>query len=244
MVVPEFLSLVSRKSALTLAAGSTNVHLGFAAALCILSPEPFTLLGRNIPRGFQVFMRSLLVFMLLSVSSGFGQLGGFGIPTQSQKVTNEADIRNHVGQYCRLDYMGARLSEQDWQKLKPVVNWPNNPDYPLIDVVSRYDIGTNVTEAHGKWRVTVTYHMLGLFTIGQGYTTEVAGNDKEVEFTVQEINGELKVIDADPNYPHPSRAAMLKWLESKQATADPNTKVIYDEAVKALSAQSGSPFAK
>ncbi len=186
-------------------------------------------------------MRSLLVFMLLSVASAFAQ---FGIPTQSQKVTNEADIRNRVGQYCRLDYQGARLTDQDWQKLKPVVNWPNNPDYPLIDVVSRYDIGSNVTETHGKWHATVTYHMLGRFTIGQGYSTEVAGSDKEVEFTVQEINGELKVIDVDPNYPHPSRAAMLKWLESKQAAADPNTKVIYDEAIKALSAQSGSPFAK
>jgi hypothetical protein len=192
-------------------------------------------------------MRSLLVFMLLSVGSGFGQLGGFGIPTQSQKVTNEADIRNRVAQYCRLDYQGGRLSDQDWQKLKPVVNWPNNPDYPLIDVVSRYDIGSNVTEARGKWHATVTYHMLGRFTVGQGYSTEVAGSDKEVEFTVQEINGELKVIDVDPNYPHPSRAAMLKWLDSKQAAAaaaDPNTKVIYDEAIKALSAQSGSPFAK
>ena len=60
----------------------------------------------------------------------------------------------------RLDYSGARLSDQDWQKLKPVVTWPNNPDFPLIDVVSRYDIGTNTVQQHGKWHVTVTYHML------------------------------------------------------------------------------------
>ena len=140
--------------------------------------------------------------------------------------------------------MGARLSDQDWQKLKPVVNWPTNPDYPLIDVVSRYDVSSDVTQEHGKWHATVTYHMLGRFTLGQGYSTEVAGSDKEVEFTVQEINGELKVIDVDPNYPHPSRATMLKWLEAKQLAADEHTKIIYQEAIKALSAQSGSPFAK
>lgn len=186
-------------------------------------------------------MRSLLVFILLSVGSAFAQ---FGIPTQAPKVTNEADVRNRVGQYCRLDYQGARLSDQDWQKLKPVVSWSSNPEFPLIDVVSRYDIGTNVAETHGKWHVTVTYHMLGRFNLGQGYSTEVVGSDKEVEFTVQEVNGELRVTDVEPNFPHPSKASMLKWLESKQAAADLNNKVIYDHAIKDLSAQSGSPFAK
>jgi hypothetical protein len=186
-------------------------------------------------------MRSLLVFMLLSVGFAFAQLG---FPTQTPKVTNEADVRNRVGQYCRLDYMGARLSDQDWPKLKPVVNWNGNPEFPLIDVVSRYDIGSNVTQDHSKWRVTVTYHLLGRFNLGQGYSTEVAGSDKQVDFTVQEINGELKVTDVDPNFPHPSKATMLKWLEGKQAAADSNTRVIYDQAIKDLSAQSGSPFAK
>ena len=111
-------------------------------------------------------------------------------------------------------------------------------------MISRYDIGTNVTQDHGKWRVTVTYHLLGRFNIGQGYSTEVAGGDKEAEFTVQEVNGELKITGVDPNFPHPSKAAMLKWIESKQAAAEPNTKVIYEQAIKDLSAQSGSSFAK
>jgi len=186
-------------------------------------------------------MRSIFVFMLLCVTSAFAQ---FGIPTQLPKQTNEAEVRNKVGQYCRLDYMGARLSDQDWQKLKTVVNWQNNPDFPLIDVVSRYDIATAVGQEHGKWHVTVTYHMLGRFNVGQGYETDVAGSDKEAAFTVQEINGELKVTDVDPNYPYPSKAAMMKWLEGRRAAAEPNTKVIYEQAIKALSAQSGSPFAK
>lgn len=186
-------------------------------------------------------MRSLLVFMLLSVVAVFAQLG---IPTQIPRITNEADVRNRVGQYCRLDYAGVRLSEQDWPKLKPVVNWNSNPEFPMIDVVSRYDVGSNVTQSGGKWHVTVTYHLLGRFTLGQGYTTDVAGTDKRADFTVQEVNGELKIVDIDPNFPHPAKASMLKWLEGKQASADANTKIIYDQAIKDLSAQSGSPFAK
>ena len=186
-------------------------------------------------------MRSVVLMMLLSAGSAWAQ---FGIPTQLPKLTNEADVRNKVGQYCRLDYVGARLSNQDFDKLKPVVSWPKNPDYPIIDVVSRYDIDTYVTQEHGKWHVAVTYHMLGQFTVGQGYSTEAARSDKKVDFTVQDVNGELKVTDIDPNYPRPSRAAMLKWLESKQATAGADTQVIYEHAIKDLSGQSGSPFAK
>jgi hypothetical protein len=171
-------------------------------------------------------------------------LAQFDIPTQIQRGRTDADFRNKVAQYCRLDYLGARLSEQDWQKLKPVVNWPSNPEYPLIDVVSRYDVSTTVAPERGKWGVTVTYHMLGQFTLGQGYSTESAGADKQVDFTVQEVNGELKVTDVNPNYPRPSRAVMLKWLQEKQGAADDKTKIIYDQAIKELSGQSGSPFAK
>ena len=185
--------------------------------------------------------RRLLIFWILVSASAFAQ---FGIPTQLPRGTTDADIRNKVAQYCRLDYMGARLSDQEWPKLKPVVTWTSNPDFPLIDVVSRYDVSTSVGSEHGKWTAVVTYHMLGQFTLGQGYSTELAGNDKQVDFTVQEINGELKVIDINPNYPRPSRAVMLKWLQEKQSAADEKTKVIYDDAIRALSAQSGSPFAK
>ncbi len=188
-------------------------------------------------------MRQLVLFCLLTAGTGFGQ---FGIPTQIPKQTTDADIRNKVAQYCRLDYTGARLSDQDFQKLKSVVNWPKDPDYPLIDVVSRFDVGNSVAPPeHGKWRVTVTYHLLGRFNLGQGYSTESAGTTRQVEFTVQDINGDLKVTDLDPNYPHPARAPMLKWLQEKDAAApDPQTKVIYEQAIKDLSAQSGSPFAK
>lgn len=179
---------------------------------------------------------------MLGVSTGFAQ---FGLPTSVPKQTEAADIRNKVAQYCRLDYMGARLNEQDWPKLKPLVSWNSNPDFPIIDVVSRYEVDANATSSKGKWSVSVRYRLLGRFTVGEGYSTDVAGSTREAQFTVAETNGELKIADMDPNYPHPSRDTMLKWLQAKNAaTTDASQKVIYEHAIKELSAQSGSPFAK
>jgi hypothetical protein len=185
---------------------------------------------------------SFLLFGIFISASASAQ---FGLPTQLPKTTQAADIRNKVAQYCRLDYLGARINDQDWPKLKPVVTWNANQEFPLIDVVSRYEVDSSATNERGKWFVTVRYRVLGRFTMGQGYSTEIAGNTKEAQFEVAEANGELKVLDLEPNYPHPSRDSMLKWLQAKQAaTDDPGMKVIYDHAIKELSAQSGSPFAK
>lgn len=186
-----------------------------------------------------------LFWLVLVWVSPIALLAQFGIPTQVPKQTVSADIRNKVAQYCRLDYLGARLNPQDWPKLQPIVSWPSNPDFQQIDVVSRYEVDSNADNSHGKWLVIVRYRLLGRFTMGQGYSTELAGSTREAQFTVTEPTGELKITDMDPNFPHPSRDVMLKWLQAKEAaTDDPQIKVIYEHAIKELSAQSGSPFAK
>lgn len=192
-----------------------------------------------------IHLRRLFSALLIAGTLGIPAFAQFGIPTHVDHGIQPADIREQVGKYCRMDYLGGRLTEQDWAKMKPLVSWQSNPDFPLIDVVSRYEVDNNVASEHGKWYVTVHYHVIGRFDMGQGYSTEVAGSVQDAQLVVSDSNGELKVVDANPNYPHPSRAAMLKWLQDKQAAQqDPKTKVIYEQAVKDLSAQSGSPFAK
>jgi hypothetical protein len=202
--------------------------------------------GISLSRGSSLLpaRRSVFAFAVLVafIGCGYAQIG---FPTQVPRGIQDADIRNLVARYCRLDYLGARITEQDWQKLKPVVTWTSNPDFPLIDVVSRYDVDPEVTSQHGKWRVTVHYHLLGRFNMGEGYSTEISGSIKDADFTVSNINGELKVSSVDPDYPHPSRAAMLSWLQQKEAKADdPHSRIIYQQATTGLSAQSASPFAK
>ncbi len=58
-------------------------------------------------------------------------------------------------------------------------------------------------------------------------------------FTVSEVNGDWRITDIEPNYPHPSRAAALQWINQKLSqTSDPATKPIYQHALECLQAES------
>ena len=147
---------------------------------------------------------------------------------------------NHVEQDTK-----ARLDPQAWPKLQALLWSTTNPDYTQIDIVSHYTVETAPVLAHGKYTITVHYRLLGRFETGIGYTPEAAKSDEDVDYTVTAVNDEWRINDADPNFPHPSRAAMLKWLNDKiSTTQDASAKNLYQEALRELQAQSGSPFAK
>ena len=98
---------------------------------------------------------------------------------------------------------------------------------------------------HGKYTVTVHYRLLGRFEPGIGYCARLPSSIEDVEYTVTAVNGEWRIDDAEPNFPHPSRAAMLKWLNDKiSTTQDPSAKICYQEALRQLQAQPASPFAQ
>ena len=163
----------------------------------------------------------------------------------TEQDTKAEQIRELVSKYCRLDYGGARLDPQAWTKLQPLTWWKANPDYTQMDVVSHYTVDTTPVLAHGKYTVTVHYRLLGRFETGIGYSREAAKSDENVDYTVTAVNDEWRIDDAEPNFPHPSRAAMLNWLNDKiTTTQDASAKNIYQEALGKLQAQSGSPFAK
>ena len=93
--------------------------------------------------------------------------------------------------------------------------------------------------------ITVHYRLLGRFETGIGYSPEAANSNEDVDYIVTAVNDEWRIDDAEPNFPHPSRAAMLKWLNDQiSTTQDPAAKNLYQEAVQKLQAQSASPFAK
>ena len=98
---------------------------------------------------------------------------------------------------------------------------------------------------HGKYTITVHYRVLGRFEPGIGYSPEPANSNEDVEYTVTAVSDEWRIDDAEPNFPHPSRDAMLKWLNDKISTTEnPAAKSVYQRALQQLQAQSGSPFAK
>jgi hypothetical protein len=162
-----------------------------------------------------------------------------------EQDTKAEEIRELVSKYCRLDYAGARLDPQGWTKLESLVWWKTNPAYTQMDVISRYTVETQPVSTHGKFTVTVHYRVLGRFEPAIGYTPEAANSTEDVEYTVTAVNDEWRIDDAEPNFPHPSRDAMLKWLNEKiSTTQDASTRTVYEEALRRLQAPTGSPLAK
>ncbi|HUI83911.1 MAG TPA: hypothetical protein VL240_06795 [Candidatus Binatia bacterium] len=162
-----------------------------------------------------------------------------------QEDMQPAQIRELVSKYCRLEYEGTRLDPQGWPKFQPLVWWTSAPQYPQIDVVARYVVDNEPASSHGKYTVSVHYRLLGIYDLVSGYAPEAPGAMQDVEFTVTLENSEWRIADAENTYPHPSRAAMLKWLNEKLSTAqDESARNRYQDALKKLQAQSGSPFAR
>jgi hypothetical protein len=191
--------------------------------------------------------RSSLLFLVFVVGSACFLAAQYPMPLPhaEQADTKTADIREVVSKYCRLDYEGARLDGQGWAKIEPVVSWKSNPDYAEINIISRYMVDPELTESHGKYTVTVHYRLLGSYNLVTGYVPEAPNTPQNVEYTVTDIKGDVRILDSENTLPHPSRAAMLKWLNEKlNATQDDVAKRRYQDALRQLQAQPASPFTK
>lgn len=168
------------------------------------------------------------------------------MPTQRpQEDTTPAQVRELVSKYCRLDYEGARLDPKMWPKFQPLVSWTSPQPFTKIDVIARYTVDPEASEDHNKYAVTVHYRLLGTFDPGLGYVQEPEGTIQDVFYSVTSQNTEWRISDSDTPLPHPSRAAMLKWLaEQVNTTQDETMKGRYQNALEHLQQQSGSPFAR
>lgn len=168
------------------------------------------------------------------------------MPTQRpQEDTTPAQVRELVSKYCRLDYEGARLDPKMWPKFQPLVAWTAPQPFTKINVIARYTVEAEPVEDHGRYAVTVHYRLLGTFDPALGYVREPEGTIQDVYYSVISQNTEWRISDSDNPLPHPSRAAMLKWLNQQiSTTQDETMKGRYQNALEHLQQQSGSPFAR
>jgi hypothetical protein len=195
---------------------------------------------------FVFFSRRIVPALLFLLCASGLVLAQFPINTQ-KPVEDETPIqvRALVGKYCRLDYEGGRLDPNAWPKVAPLVWWKEAPKYSQIDVVARYIVDPEPVARGGKYAVSVHYRLLGTYDLVNGYLPEPAGSMQNVDFLVSPENTEIRIGDAENTFPHPSRAAMLKWLNEQLAsTQDAAVKDRLQKAVTLLSAQSASPFVK
>ncbi len=184
-----------------------------------------------------------IAVLLMTAIAAWAQ---FGVPlNHSDEKLEPAQIRELVAQYCRLDYAGARLNPAEWPKIQPTVAWKANPDFSLFMVTSRFDVSGQVDSVHGKYEIAVQYRVLGKYDLSEGYSQDSSNTIETVRFVISEVNGEWRITEAEPNYPHPSKAAALQWISQKQTQAsDPVAQTIYKQALEKLQEQKSSPLAK
>lgn len=191
-------------------------------------------------------VRAAFGSLALLLAFAVGTEAQFGIPLNRTDPKQDSETaRDLVERYCRMDYAGARLDPSQWPKVQPLVSWREDPEFPLMMVTLRFDVDPEPTPEHGKYLVTVHYRLLGRYDMAEGYSNESANKLQDAQFVVSEVSGDWRITDVNPNYPHPSRAAVLQWLNKKLADAqDPATKLTYQHAIQDLQSQKSSPFAK
>lgn len=184
-------------------------------------------------------VRNGIIFLAFVAAVVAGAEAQFGVPlNRNDEKLEPAAVRELVARYCRMDYAGARLSPTDWSKLQPLVAWRTNPDFSLMMVTSRFDVDAEPVPQRGKYLVTVHYRLLAKYDMSEGYSQEPANAVEDAQFVVAEVNGDWRITEAEPNYPHPSRSVLLQWLNKKlDETQDPATRVIYQQAVEQLQSQ-------
>ena len=180
--------------------------------------------------------RVVFAVLALLLSAGIGAEAQFGVPLGRTDPKRESvAARELVARYCRVDYAGARLYRSEWPKIEPLVSWRSNPEFPLMMVTSRFDLDAEPTLEHGKYLISVHYRLLGKYDMAEGYSNESANKIQDVQFVVAEVNDDLRIIDIEPSYPHPSRAAVLQWLNKKLADdQDLASKTMYQHALQDL----------
>jgi len=191
-------------------------------------------------------MRRMVATALFLLGAGTLLQAQFPVPTQRQlEDQGPPQMRELVSRYCRLDYEGSRLDPKALSKFQPLVWWREAPKYSQIDVVARYIVDPEPAARNNKYVVSVHYRLLGTYDLANGYVPEPEGSMQNVDFVVSPENTDYRIADAENTFPHPSRAAMLKWL-NEQLASEQNAAVKerLQRAVTLLSAQSASPFAK
>ncbi len=191
-------------------------------------------------------IRRILAAALFLLSTCTLLLAQFPINTQKPpEDTTPSEVRTLVTNYCRLDYEGARLDPKAWSKFQPLVWWTEAPKYSQIDVIARYVVDPEPVSKNGKYIVSAHYRLLGTYDLANGYVPEPSGSMQNVDFLVSSENTEWRIGDAENTFPHPSRAAMLKWLDDQLAsTQDAAAKDRLQRALTLLQAQPASPFVK
>ena len=139
-----------------------------------------------------------------------------------------------VREFCRLDFLGGRLSPEGWARMKSLTSWKENPAWRQFRVGSRYE-QTGETNGYHNARIAMQYQVLGDFELGVGFTPAPAS--QSIDFKLKENDDQWRIESTDPELfiPHVSKTRAIQWLTEKQKTVtDPGEKISIESALKQL----------
>jgi hypothetical protein len=179
-----------------------------------------------------MFRRTLIAGLFLTVSlSGFAQQQLPNLRIRTRSVAElQADERSLIGQWCRLDYEGSRLTEDGWKKFDTLTNIKQNPEFSSIYVVSRYQM--NPPERASMDGV-VSYNVIGRYEMGIGYTK--LSNTRDIAFRFSDKQGDLQIVELEPVQPNVSKPVFIDWIKQQLATTkNVNDKMALQNALDQL----------
>ena len=146
--------------------------------------------------------------------------------------------RRLLSAYCRLDFQGARLSPEGWERMRNLSNFRENPDFTSVFIVSRYQL-IEVTAPTEE--IQVAYVVVGRYEEGAGYMP-MPSTVRNVTFEIRDQSGELRIVRIDPPTPFVSRKAAIDWLKSRLTNQkEESGRAQIEASIKALEAESASP---
>lgn len=188
--------------------------------------------------------RLLPLFLLLFTASLLTAQATYKLNPRNPAEVAAAQ-RRAVGLYCRLDFDGGRFNEEGWQKIRPLMQDRQNPDFRVIEIVSRYHIAPP-SEGPSSPYVNVTYTLMGRFDSSYGYSADTSL--RQVMFRAENKGGEVLISSIEPNVPRVSKRAAVEWLKRRlDSVQDPVEKGYIAKALAVLeppTTPAGTPAAK
>src|ERR1017187_1276244 len=110
-------------------------------------------------------MRRILIPVVLVFLASFASAQANVRINPGERSSRNAEYRQLVANYCRMDYDGARIVPGGWTRIQPVTGWRDNPDFHRIAVVTRYQIMPEVVSGHGRAIYSVQYNVSGEYDL-------------------------------------------------------------------------------
>jgi hypothetical protein len=187
-------------------------------------------------------MRRTLIPVVLVFLSAFVSAQANVRINPGERSNRNAEYRQMVANYCRLDYDGARIVANGWTRMQPLTSWRDNPDFHRIAVVTRYQILPEAQNERGRSIYSVQYDVSGEYDLAGGY---FPGADQiTVRIAVGEAAGDTHVLDTTEPRPLVGRARLLQWLQAKlDSEKDPGAKNTLQLSLQRMQDENRKPVA-